>query len=309
MQNITIVSYSNDSYAMLLGASLCSLFENKKGDSPVDVYVIDSGISEENKNRLHVLEQKYKFKIQYIFPDKQFFDKIPLEKLASYYPLPMENYHRLSVGRFLPSTCHRIINLDADTVILGDISEFFQVDLEGKTIGAVMDGSPEEKSEHFKKLCASVGQFELPANSVYFNSGILLVDMDLWRKNNVEEKLLHLISEHASKLSYHDQDALNLVLLGDCKELPPKYNLLAATTDSIPASDPLIVHYVGGGKPWYFLSALPYQSKYIYYINKTPWKNRKYRKFMDIYFAKKYHLHPIAWGIWSVYKKIKNLIT
>ena len=97
----------------------------------------------------------------------------------------------------------------------------------------------------------------------------------------------------------------------DFKELSPKYHLLieqvaAGQGDGRSCPDPLIVHFVGGGKPWYLLSALPYQPEYVYYANKTPWRKEKYRKLMDVYFAKKYHIYPLAWGVWLVYKKLKS---
>lgn len=310
MKTITIVLSSDDRYAMLLGVTLCSIFENKKDHYSIDIYVIDSKISVENKERLKKLEEKYNFSINYVLPDEQFFKHIPLKDLSRGYPVPMENYYRLSVGRFLPASCHKVVNLDVDVVVRGDIVEFFDIDLEGNTIGAVPECYPscEAKRDYLKKLCADVGGPNVPSEQSYFNSGILLIDLDLWRKNDVENRLLRFINENASKLRYHDQDALNVVLLNSYKEISQKYNLITAQDNVWDCPNPLLVHFAGGAKPWYFFSALPYRSEYVYYINKTPWKNMKYRKFMDIYFAKKFHIYKITWIIWGTYKRLKNFI-
>jgi len=307
MEKVTVVFASSDYYAMLLGVALCSLFENKKGEYPISVYVIDSGISAANKERLGILEKRYGFAINYVTPDKQLFDEIPIADLSKQYYLPIEVYYRIAFARLLPATCRKLIYLDVDIAVRGDIAELYNVDLAGQTIGAVADCHPDEKHEHLKRMCRDFQVPEIPNEFVYFNSGMLLINLDLWRKHGIEEKLFKVIRENPDKLSYHDQDALNIVLLGDCKELPAKYNLLTEQASELNESNPLIVHFVGGGKPWYILSALPYQREYIYYVKKTPWKNKKYRKFMDIYFAKKYHLYPIAWKVWSAYKKFKSL--
>jgi len=307
MQTVTIVFFSNDKFAMLLGVALCSLFENKKGNYPINVYVIDSGISAKNKKRLRTLEKRYGFSINYVFFDKPFSEEIPFADLSSRYYQPIESYYRLAVDRFLPSSCRRVIDMDVDVVFTGDIAKLFNLDLEGKTIGAVAECYPscKAKQEYLKKLCKSFHLLPMPKEVVYFNAGILLIDLGLWRKRDVEKKVFKLIREHPEKLLLHDQDALNIVLLGDCKELAAKYNLIVSQDNSLHCRNPFAIHFSGGAKPWYFFSALRHRSEYLKYIKKTPWKHRKYRKIMDIYFAKKYHMYPVAWGVWSIYKKLR----
>ncbi|MBI2033730.1 MAG: glycosyltransferase family 8 protein [Candidatus Liptonbacteria bacterium] len=312
MEKVSVVFATNDNYAMLLGVALCSLFENKKGDYPISLYVVDFGISAKNKERLETLEKKYGFTINYVLPDKKLYQGLPLGDLSKGFHAPVEAFHRVYLGRFLPPTCRRVINLEVDVVIRGDISELFNVDLGRKTIGAIADCQQEERQGHLKKLRKDINWPIASQESAYFSVGMLLVDLELWRKRGIEEKLHRLIYEYPDKLRYHEQDALNLVFAGDYRELGIKYNLIAA---AIPIGaypynepDPLVVHFAGGGKPWYFLSALPYQPEYVYYINKTPWKRRKYRKIMDIYFAKKYGIYPVVWGVWIIYKRLKTFI-
>lgn len=311
METVNVVFFTNNRFAMLLGVALCSLFENKKGDYSINIYVIDSGISLKNKKRLFELERRYQFSINYVSLEKSFESEIPFSKLSTYYYQPIESYHRLAINRFLPASCHKAIDMDVDVVFRGNISDLFNFDLRGKTIGAVAEHYPsaEAKKEHLKGLCASLS-LPLPTDSFYFNAGVLLIDLDRWRENKVEETTLELIRNHPEKLKIHDQDALNAVLVGDAKELPPKFNFLTAQVGNAAFNEPnpLIVHFAGGDKPWYLLSALPYQSEYIHYIRQTPWKYLRHRKLMDIYFAKKYHLYFVALPLWVFYKKIKKVI-
>ncbi|MEK9180196.1 MAG: glycosyltransferase family 8 protein [Patescibacteria group bacterium] len=307
---VSVIFASNDNYSMLLGVALCSLFENKKGDYPIKLYVVDFGISAKNKERLGVLEKKYDFVINYVVPAKALFEKIPRVLRFNIDYAPIEIYHHIFLAHFLPAECRRVIDIDVDVIVRGDIAEVLNIDLEGRVLGAIPDCEQEKRQTHLKRLREDINwpvAQELPA---YFNAGVVLVDLELWRKSGTEEKLLRLLREHQGKLRYHEQDALNLVLAGDYKELGMKYNFIAAAIPERAYSEeepnPLIVHFAGGGKPWYFFSALPYQPEYIYYINKTSWKRKKYRKVMDIYFAKKYHIYFVMWPIWSVYKKIKK---
>ncbi|MEK7188193.1 MAG: glycosyltransferase family 8 protein [Patescibacteria group bacterium] len=308
MKSIPIILSCDDRYAVLLGTCLCSLFENKKGDYSIDIYIIDSGLSDRSKERLHVLEKRYGFSIQYVTPNEEYFGKVPIHKLAGHYRLPIQNYHRLALGQILPLTCRKAINLDVDTVVRGDIAEFYNLDLQGKTMGVVADPDPDYKMNHLRALAQAVGVTPPPTSTFYFNSGIMLVDVERWRNLAVQDQALDIITAHPNKLSYHDQDALNIVLWGDCLELPPRYNLITDIADKLGVPDPLIVHYSGGGKPWYFFSAMPFHADYLRYVKMTPWKGERYRKFMDVYFARKYGIYPIVWRIWVAFKKIRLFV-
>lgn len=309
METVSIVFFTNNRFAMLLGVALCSLFENKKGSYPIDIYVIDSGISPKNKKRLSKLEQKYQFSIHYVSLGESFESEIPFPKLSTHYYQPIESYHRLAIDRFLPPFCHRVIDMDVDVIFRGDVSHLFNFDLEGKTVGAVAEHYPSKsaKKKHLRDLCESLN-LPLPVDSFYFNAGVLLIDLDRWRENKIERAVLELIRNHPEKLKIHDQDALNAVLVGDTKELPSKFNYLTAQIGKSDFNEPspLVVHFAGGDKPWYLLSALPYQNEYIHYARQTSWRHLRYRKFMDVYFAKKYHLYSVVWPLWVFFKRIRS---
>ena len=82
--SVTVVFSSNDNHAMLLGIALCSLFENKKGDYLLNIFVLDGGISSRNRVRLAILEKRYAFSISYRIPDpkaiRRHFDRRPADR-------------------------------------------------------------------------------------------------------------------------------------------------------------------------------------------------------------------------------------
>lgn len=306
-ETVTIVFSANDNYAMLAGIALCSVFENKKGDYPIQVFILDGGISARNKERLRVLEKRYGFSINYIFPDRKLFEGVLAANANAEAEWPIEAYYRIAVASILPDSCRRAIYLDCDVMVRGDIKELFDADLGGKTLGGVVNGEVDSLRKHFKELCESVS-LALPEGAEYFNSGVLLIDLDRWRERDTEKKLFQFMRKNYDKVWYPDNDALNTVLFEDWKRLPTKYNLLAEFAFQREDDEPLVIHFAGGGKPWYLFSALPYQPEYVRYANKTPWRNEKYRKLMDVPFAKKYHFYPFVWTIWVAYKKIKKTL-
>ncbi len=295
-----IVFCTNDSYSILLGVMLCSLFENNRTNRDFDIFVIDSGISEASKAKLKVLEDRYGFALQYVVLDQSLFSGV------SFGQFPPETFQRVGIARILPESYKRVLYVDCDMIVRGDIAPLLTADLKGKTIGAVADCFQHLRLNHLRQLCQRVGA-PFPAKPLYFNAGMLLIDLDRWRARDVGDKLVAVLRDHGKSIAAADQDALNLVFLDDCVELPQKYNFLVGSTDAREAN-PVFVHFAGGSKPWYVFSALPYQREYVMYANKTPWKYKKYRKLVDIFFAKKYGIYGALWAVWSFYKRVKRFI-
>lgn len=292
---MTVVFSSNDNHAMLLGIALCSLFENKKGDYPLQIFVMDGGISRENKKRFAALERRYHIPIIYLVPDPSIFKDVRVRDRS------IAAYFRIAIGTVLPATCHKVLYMDCDIIVRGDIAELFNIDLEGKTVAAVPDYMGDTFADYRRQIAGKDG--------VYFNSGVMLINLDCWRQLDIESKLFAYIREHPDQLIFDDQDPLNATFSKDYKQLSTKYNFMVAVPEqSSDDPNPLVAHFSGGAKPWYFFSALRHQDAWVYYANLTPWRWWKYRKVMDIYFAQKYGIYPVAWWVWRVYKKIKRLV-
>lgn len=138
-------------------------------------------------------------------------------------------YLRFLIPYFIKDDADKVLYLDADMICLGDIRELFNIDLEGQTVGAVADalsfhavnGRLKLKSKHIwgRTVRKKYGEGE-----TYFNSGVLLIDLERWRKLRVSEQCMDILKHYDTTMP--DQDALNLCLKGNVKFLSARWNLM-----------------------------------------------------------------------------------
>ena len=183
--------------------------------------------------------------------------KISNHSLKNYHlPLPHLSYaafFRYFIPQFV--TEEKALYLDADIIVRDSIEELFLEDFDGFSIAAVEDD--------FKKNT--------------FNSGVMLIDVESWRREGITEKLLQLTNEfHES--SYGDQGILNRLFQNNWKKLPQKYNFMVGMdtvarnygidswyTESIKVeNEAKIIHYTGN-KPWYLVNLNRFREEWWYY--------------------------------------------
>ena len=97
----------------------------------------------------------------------------------------------------------RALYLDSDMIVTQDLSELFELDMQGYPLAAVED---------------------LPTTSDKFNSGLLLIDNKKWREEDVVNQLFDLTAQHHHEV-YGDQGILNLAFRDNWYRLPLTYNL------------------------------------------------------------------------------------
>ncbi|UTW59024.1 glycosyltransferase family 8 protein [Kordiimonas sp. SCSIO 12603] len=192
----------------------------------------------------------------------------------SYWSIDM--FNRFWVVEFFESDVKRVLYLDSDIIVRGDIAPLFNTDLEGKMFGAV--------SIPHSAQCAAL---DLPPEYEYFNSGVLLFDMDKWRSSKPLDTLLPYIAANPDKLSFPDQDALNACYYADRHVLDYRWNLIVpfiwrknelqiqASERKRIVREAVVVHYNTPLKPWHYLSAHPYKKDYWFYLRGTPWQHEK----------------------------------
>jgi lipopolysaccharide biosynthesis glycosyltransferase len=163
-------------------------------------------------------------------------------------------FNRLGLEKKAPVDCKRVLYIDVDAVVLGDVRELWDTDLEGAALGAVIDceGEPE----------AFAARWDLPqSDRGYFNSGVLLLDLDQIRARKLFTAALQFFSAHHQQLTFVDQDALNVVFWNAWKPLDPAWNVqklmaLEAKVGVLPDAlmfhnrAPKLVHFTGAEKPW-----------------------------------------------------------
>jgi len=183
-------------------------------------------------------------------------------------------YARLLMGNLLPLEFDRILYLDGDILARGDISELWTADLQGKTLGAVIDLPRYPFNRNLG----------LPADALYFNAGVLLIDLRRWRERKIGERALTFAREHPDRLRWSDQCALNFVLHDDWTVLDRIWNFQSMdvahvvnghlrfdNVDPKRLANARLVHFNGSSKPWHYLNDHPFKGEYLHYRARTPW--------------------------------------
>ena len=126
-------------------------------------------------------------------------------------------------------------------------------------------------------LPAHKQEIGIPENQDYFNAGVLYIDLQKWNEFKISEKMIGLLNER--KLSFQDQDALNLIAVGQIKAIPVCFNhfFLMNEGDKHIPPDTLFLHFAGSLKPWHPWCNNPKKSLYYDYLNKTLWKDFVYK--------------------------------
>ena len=142
----------------------------------------------------------------------------------------------------------------------------------------------------------------------YFNAGVMLINMKLWRENNIGKRALEYILSSSQYCFATDQDALNHLLSDKYGELPPKWNDVVKEygvftnypVESLKEThiSPAIRHFAGAMKPWHYLYNEKYRRLYKSYRQNTPWPKINYTD-KTIWTITKKHIKLLVKGIFK----------
>lgn len=285
MSTLQILYQSDDNYAIFMGVSICSLLENNKNIENIVVYVIDDGISEENISKLQCMVKKYDRKISFVTGQKVLENK-EITDAFSYAGMRKNthSYLKMFFDTLLPELTGYLLYIDCDTAITGSLSELTDLDMQDKVIGMVMDSLVINSKK-------TVGmQFD----DRYYNSGVILIDVERWKKFHCAERILNHI-KNVRTYGTVDQDVLNVVLKEEIFTLPIKYNLQPIHLEysynlyskvykhketyyskgevEEAVKTPLVIHYLRyiGESPWNADNVHPGKVYFDKYLAMSPW--------------------------------------
>ncbi|MBV9869987.1 MAG: FkbM family methyltransferase, partial [Frankiaceae bacterium] len=183
--------------------------------------------------------------------------------------------YRLLLPELLPDV-PRVLYLDADTLVLDDLSPLWNLDLDRCLVAA----STNPLYRHMERRL--VERLGLPDRRAYFNSGVLLFDLELMRSEGADQELLAWATANRDLVSWPDQDVLNAVLWRRRLPLHPRWNAVPGLwalpsrdlpwpMDQVEAArrNPAIAHFVGPYKPWHYRCKHPYRSAYHAHLAQT----------------------------------------
>jgi lipopolysaccharide biosynthesis glycosyltransferase len=166
-------------------------------------------------------------------------------------------YNRLFMGQLLEERYTRALYLDCDIAVWGPVSALFDLDLGGAPLAAIQDCNfvKQPTAEHQQRWCDYLASVEITDGRHYFNSGVLLADLDAWRARDMRGLMAGYIARHGARMTGMYQDTLNYIFQGEWAELSPRWNfqLLWSGFGLEQLVDARVFHYVDNFKPWHDL--------------------------------------------------------
>lgn len=168
---------------------------------------------------------------------------------------PQEIYYRIFAARFLPQKVDRVLYLDPDIIVNGSVKELYHLPMEEYFFAAAL---------HTGTLMTTINsiRLEMEENTPYINSGVMLMNLGLLRKEQNIEDVFHFIEKRKHLLLLPDQDIISSLYGSRIYALEPfRYNMTERlykmhapfekelTVDWV-RQHSVIIHYCGRNKPW-----------------------------------------------------------
>ena len=278
---IHLACATDDTFARHCAASLFSVLESNP-DAAFIIYILHSSLSTGNQEKIRQsLTRSSLLSLEFIEGDLSSFKDCDGDRFSK------AAFLRVLLPKYINKTIRKILYIDVDTICLLPIAELWGTDLHDSFCAAVEN--PIHRNVKHKELLG------LSDPSSYFNSGVMLINLEKWREEDIPGKFITLHTTYSDKHSFWDQDIFNILFENKWTRLHPRWNtiythfilahlfkkLTPATTgyvftdkgeDIIEASEsPGIIHYTGAPKPWSSRSIHPRTHAYWHFLKQTKW--------------------------------------
>ena len=214
VKRLDIVYATDNNFIDVLYASIASLYDTN-GDLDLDIWIIGEKISDLNKEKINNLSKEYNQKEVNWIENCEVPYQVKLDRGS------VSQYSRLMIGSALPDSIKKALYLDADTIILSNLIELFNICFDNRIVIGVSDVINEE----YKKI------LNIPRDKAVFNTGVLLLDLEKWRMENIESKLFDVILKFKGNVIQGDVGIMNAVLYDSYKEIDLKFNYMTIFED------------------------------------------------------------------------------
>ena len=273
-----VVTCADRRYAIGAWITIWSTYQSTKENEKLRFHLLtaDSNVSEFEKVRTLAASWGIKLSIKRV--TEELIKDLPTHRL------PISSYLILLAPGMLQGVS-QCLYLDSDVLVRSSVQPLFGI-LEENTIAAAT------RDYHFYDILGSGLQEsspELAKDGPYFNSGVVQVNVEAWRDRKVSERAMDYLDLHGSAASHGDQDALNVVLAGEFKEMDLSWNVQvgslkyydrvgwATERESLRVrkvellNHPKIVHFIGKAKPWFDGLRMPYGKEYRKMLVDSGW--------------------------------------
>lgn len=266
---------TDNQYAQHCGIMLYSLLSNNPNHI-FHIHILIENLNQIIKDELMGIIEKHGSICSFHVVNSE---KLQGVKFRKKNPLSYAAYYRLLFCSIFDNSISKVLYLDCDIIVLKEVTTLWEINLNNYSLAAVRDSITLPKSELHRN------QLGIPYGGDYFNSGVMLINLDYWREHNVENELLKFAKQER-EVFFHDQDALNFLFKNTWLKLSPKWNYMnmavmndiyfPTISDKIDfIKNPCIIHYASTNnyKPWKDTCLLPMGNYYRRYKDETIWKN------------------------------------
>lgn len=271
LMQIHLATAFDQNYLTPFYVLITSIFQNNKY-STFHIHTIATGITELEKEEIRQFVLKNKSEISFYNISEIDLKGLVLPENRHY---TIAIYYRLFFPSLIPKHIQKLLYIDTDIVVVGNIAELYAIDLNGFPAAAVPELNTPVKTHP---------QLGIVEEGNYFNSGVLLINIWEWKNQRITEKAIQFVHANPELLVFPDQDALNTTLYKNYKKLDNRYNIIPF---DIPGDlskrqynsflkDKVIIHYtLSVHKPWKFTSVNKFRYLYHQYKELSPKANEK----------------------------------
>jgi lipopolysaccharide biosynthesis glycosyltransferase len=272
---VILVVSADDNYSMPLAVTLRSAIVNLDKQRYLLVYVLDGGIEDNNKQRVERSIESCNCRVEWVQVEKKLYEWAkPIKHLSS------AAYLRLLIPTLLPSSLSKVIYLDCDIVVNSNLGFLWDIGIENSPVVAVQDSLMPYVSS--SGALARYSELGLPPNAKYFNSGVLLINLERWRADSILERAVHYVEEFGNTLNYADQDVLNALFSLSWKELDPRWNQqISSVAQRQQIFDAFIIHFSTPFKPWSYSGMKEADRLFFQYLDQTEFSNLKFKLYLN----------------------------
>ena len=252
---LNVVFCIDKAYVRPLGVTLASLLVHNRG-ARLRICVVAPVLEAEDVACLNAVVEP--FGVELVF--RQGEDR-RVADLRETLHISRATYYRLLLPEIL-ADLDKVIYLDCDLVVESDLRALWATDVTG--LGCA--GVDEANTPHGQRLGVEL--------DCYINAGVLVLNLDYWRRHGVMNACLEWLGANAERASLLEQDAINVVLQGHKGKIDRRWNLNPAperSLDTLAQYPQRIIHFAGPLKPWHRYYDFDLQAIYQKYVNLTPW--------------------------------------
>ncbi|KRM54466.1 glycosyltransferase family 8 protein [Lacticaseibacillus sharpeae] len=237
-------------YLEPLKVTLTSIHYNSPAPE-INVWLLHESIPEAQLAEVARLTDTFGWQFHPIAVDGSLWQGAPTEKRY-----PKEMYFRLLAGDILPADLHRVLYLDPDILVINSLMPLWELDMQGNLLAAATHTGIVDVTTAFNNL-------RLNTDHAYFNSGIMLMDLDQARQQIRWADIKRVIAEIGDYLMLPDQDILNHLYGEHILEVPDAiwnydarnyatYFMRSRGVQDIHwvMANTAILHFNGKPKPW-----------------------------------------------------------